>query len=123
MAHPYKASKAWHNSVELAADVEHLILRLTDNGERALARRIRQTSVSTHLWLADSHKHEHDVDRSACYQKAREAVEQLYVDLDLAYSFHYIDSTLHEQLLSRTIGIYRLLSQLIQTTGKTITTS
>ena len=123
MVHPYKASKAWHTSVELAADVEHLIVRLTDNGEPALARRIKQASTSAHLWLADSHRHEHQSERSACYKKARDAVEQMYVDLDLAHSFHYIDSALHEQLLSRTIGIYRLLSELIQTTNKTISTS
>jgi four helix bundle protein len=118
VAHPYKASKAWHHSVQLAADVERLITHFAQNGEQVMARRLELASQSAHRWLADSHQHELITDRLICYQKARRAIQQVQEDLSVALGLRYIDKALHEQLAGQAIVIYRLLSELIQTTSR-----
>ena len=118
MAHPYKASKAWHHSVSLASDVERLVAHFKEYDEPELAQRMQQASSAVHQWLADSHEYDKLALRLDCYQRARAGVQQLRADLNQAHGLNYIDQALHEHLTNQAITIYRLLTELIQVTSK-----
>lgn len=109
----YKVSKAWHLGHDLAADIQQLA-RYLSSTELELAGKIRHFAAMTPQKIAESVECSLEHERVKAYKIARAACRELQQHLSLARDLHYIDEQVYQQLADKAIMVYRLLSELIQ---------